>query len=377
MTETTIYLDHAATTPVRPEARAAMAPFLGERYGNASSIHAVGRAARSALEEARERVAELIGAKRSEVVFTGSGTEADNLAVVGRWRAAAGGVAVSAVEHSAVRLAAAQTAREGAAVTTLAVDEHARLDLGALDEALAEPHALVSVMWANNEVGAIQPVREIAGRCRDRGVAFHTDAVQAVGHLPVSVADVGCDLLTLSAHKFGGPQGVGALYVRKGTAIDPLLVGGGQEHGLRSGTSNVAGAVGLAAALSRACADLEEEATRLGALRDRLEGVLLDGVPGASINGDGHRLPHILSLAIEGVEPDVLLPSLDMAGLAVSAGSACHSGASSPSHVLLAMGRHQGTTIRFSMGWSTTEEEVERAAALFLEVVERVRTVAA
>lgn len=377
MTESMLYLDHAATTPVRPEARAAMAPFLGDRFGNASSIHAVGRSVRGALEDARERVAELIGAKPSEIVFTGSGTEADNLAVIGRWRAAAGGVAVSAVEHSAVRLAAAQTAREGAAVTTLAVDEHGRLDLGALDEALTEPHAVVSVMWANNEVGTIQPVREIAGRCRDRGVAFHTDAVQAVGHHPVSVADIGCDLLTLSGHKFGGPQGVGALYVRTGTELDPLFHGGGQEQGLRAGTSNIAGAVGLAAALSRASVEGEEEATRLGGLRDRLERAVLENVSGASINGGEHRLPHILSLSLDGVEPDVLLPALDVAGLAVSAGSACHSGASSPSHVLLAMGRHEGTAIRFSLGWSTTEEEVDRAGTLFIEVVERIRAMAA
>lgn len=354
-----------------------MAPFLAGRYGNASSVHAAGRAARGALEDARQRVAELLGAERSEIVFTGSGTESDNLAVLGRWRAEGRGVAVSAIEHSAVRTAAAQAAREGAALTTLAVDEAGRLDLGALEEALAEPHAVVSVMWANNEIGTVQPVREIAGRCRERGVTFHTDAVQAVGHQPVSVAEVGCDLLSLSAHKFGGPQGVGALYVRNGTELDPLSYGGGQERGLRAGTSNVAGAVGLAAALSESCAVLAEESTRLGALRDRLEGVLLAGVPGAAVNGGADRLPHILSLSIDDVDPDVLLPSLDLAGLAVSSGSACHSGASSPSHVLLAIGRDRGTTVRFSLGWSTTADEVERAGGVFLEVVNRIRTVPA
>lgn len=377
MTDRMIYLDHAATTPLRPEVRAAMAPFLDDRYGNASSIHAVGRAARGALEDARERVAELIDAERSEIVFTGGGTEADNLAVVGRWRVAGSGVATSAIEHSAVRLGAAQTAREGAAVTTLAVDEEGRLDLGALDEVLSEPLAVVSVMWANNEVGTIQPVREIAQRCRDRGVVFHTDAVQAVGHQRVSVEEVGCDLLALSGHKFGGPQGVGALYIRNGTELDALSYGGGQERGLRAGTSNVAGAVGLAEALSRACAGLERETARLGSLRDRLERTLLDGVSGASVNGGSDRLPHILNLSVEGLEPDMLLSSLDMAGLAVSAGSACRSGASSPSHVLLAMGRHSGTAVRFSLGWSTTAEEVDRAGSVFVEVVERVRAVAA
>lgn len=377
MTESTLYLDHAATTPLRPEARAAMAPFLERGYGNSSSVHAMGRAARAALEEARERVAELLGAARSEIVFTGGGTEADNLAVLGRWRAVGQGVAVSAIEHSAVRHAAAQAAREGAAVTTLAVDEDGRLDLGALEEALESPHGLVSVMWANNEVGSLQPVREIAERCRERGVAFHTDAVQAVGHRPVSVREVPCDLLALSAHKFGGPQGVGALYVRKGTALEPLVHGGGQEQGLRAGTSNVAGAVGLGEALARAVQAMEAETTRLGGLRDRLETTLLEGVPGAVVNGGVDRLPHVLSLSVDGVPTDTLLPSLDMAGLAVSSGSACHSGASSPSPVLLAMGRRSDAVVRFSLGWSTTAEEVDRAGALFVEVMDRLRAVVA
>lgn len=376
MNEPLLYLDHAATTPLRPEARAAMAPFLGERFGNSSSVHAAGRAARGALEEARERVAEMLGAERSEIVFTAGGTEADNLAVLGRWRATGEGVALSAIEHSAVRHAAAQAAREGAAVTTLAVDEDGRLDPGALEEALGEPQAVISVMWANNEVGSVQPVREIAERCRERGIVFHTDAVQAIGHHPVSVRDVPCDLLALSAHKFGGPQGVGALYVRKGTALEPLLYGGGHEHGLRAGTSNVAGAVGLAAALSRAVADLEEETTRLRGLRDGLEELLLAGVPGSIVNGASDRLPHVLSLSVGGVAPDLLLPSLDMAGLAVSSGSACQSGASAPSHVLLAMGRGNDAVVRFSLGWSTTPEEVERAGAVFVEVVSRLRQIA-
>lgn len=372
-----LYFDHAATTPLRPEARAAMAPFLGERYGNSSSVHSAGQAARGTLEEARERVAELLGAERSEIVFTGGGTEADNMAVLGRWRAARQPVALSAIEHNAVRHAAAQAAREGAGVSTLAVDEDGRLDLGALDEVVEEPHSVLSVMWANNEVGTLQPVREIAERCREHGIAFHTDAVQAVGHHPVSVKEVPCDLLTLSAHKFGGPQGVGALYVRKGTAVEPLLHGGGQEQGLRAGTSNVAGAVGLAEALSRAVRTIEEETLRLRALRDRLEGVLLEGVPGSTVNGGPDRLPHVLSLSVNGVAPDLLLPSLDMSGLAVSSGSACQSGASSPSHVLLAMGRRSDSVVRFSLGWSTTAEEVDRAGGIFVEVVDRLRTVTA
>lgn len=377
MTETTnLYLDHAATTPLRPEARAAMEPFLSGRFGNTSSVHSAGREARAALEEAREQVADFLGADPSEILFTAGGTEADNLAVLGRWRAARGGVALSAVEHSAVRNAAAQAAREGAAVSTVAVDETGRVDLGALDEALLEDPSVVSVMWANNEVGSVQPVREIGERCRERGVSFHTDAVQAVGHWHVSVAEVECDLLALSAHKVGGPQGVGALYVRGGVQLEPLVHGGGQERGLRPGTSNVAGAVGLAAALTVARSGLDEEIDRLADLRDRLERAVMDGLPAISVNGAAERLPHILSVSVEGVAPDVLLPSLDLAGLAVSSGSACHSGAAAPSPVLLAMGRESDAVVRFSLGWSSTPEEVDAAAARFVDAVDRLRAMA-
>ncbi|MFP4624444.1 MAG: cysteine desulfurase family protein, partial [Gemmatimonadota bacterium] len=297
--------------------------------------------------------------------------------VLGRWRPAGGAVAVSAVEHSAVRRAAAAAAREGAAVTTVAVDEDGRVHADAVVEALAEPHAVVSVMWANNEVGTLQPVGEIAALCRERGAVLHTDAVQAVGHVPVSVRETGVDLLSLSAHKFGGPRGVGALYVREGVELEPLLYGGGQERGLRSGTTNVAGVVGLMTALESAVAELEAERVRLGRLRDQLQDRVLAGVPEARVNGGAaDRLPHVLSVGLDGVGPDVLLPALDLAGLAVSAGSACHSGASAPSHVLLAMGREADAALRFSLGWSTTEEEAERAARTFVEVVERVRSAA-
>ncbi|MFW6330383.1 MAG: cysteine desulfurase family protein, partial [Gemmatimonadota bacterium] len=222
-----------------------------------------------------------------------------------------------------------------------------------------------------------QPVGEIAALCRERGAVLHTDAVQAVGHVPVSVRETGVDLLSLSAHKFGGPRGVGALYVREGVELEPLLYGGGQERGLRSGTTNVAGVVGLMTALESAVAELEAERVRLGRLRDQLQHRVLAGVPEARVNGGAaDRLPHVLSVGLDGVGPDVLLPALDLAGLAVSAGSACHSGASAPSHVLLAMGREADAALRFSLGWSTTEEEVKRAARTFVEVVERVRSAA-
>lgn len=382
MTNQTLYLDHAATTPVRPEVRAAMEPFLSERYGNPSSTHGPGRAARSALEEARERVAAAIDAEPGEIVFTGGGTEADNLAVLGRYRGArtegVHGVVISAIEHSAVRHSAAAAAREGAHVSTLAVDEAGRADLDALHEALQEPVGVVSVMWANNEIGTIQPVAELAARCRERGVAFHTDAVQAVAHIPVSVADVPVDLLSMSAHKFGGPKGVGALYVRSGIELAPLLHGGGQERGMRAGTSNVAGAVGLAEALERAVGELPQEHERLRALRDRLEAAVLDTVDGALVNGAGaDRLPHVLSVSLPDIESDILLASLDMAGLAVSSGSACHSGASAPSHVLLAIGAEADAVLRFSLGWPTTDDEIDRAIAVLREVVDRTRGVGA
>lgn len=365
-----IYLDHAATTPVRPEVRAAMEPYLGEGFGNTASGHAAGRAARAALEEARERVAAALGAERSEIVFMSGGTEADNLAVLGRWRATGRGVALSAVEHSAVRAAAAQAAREGAAVTTVAVREDGVVDLDALEEALEDELSVVAVMWGNNEVGTIQPVARIAELCRARGVVLHTDAVQAVGHVPVSVGDAGCDLLAISGHKFGGPQGTGALYVRRGTALAPLIQGGGQEGGLRAGTSNVAGAVGLAEALERATAHVAAEGERVRALRDRLQAQITESVDGLHVLGARDaRLPHILAVGLDRVDPDVLLASLDLSGLAVSSGSACHTGTTAPSPVVLAMGLHHDAMLRFSLGWTTTADDVAEAASILPRVV--------
>lgn len=378
MNEAMLYLDHAADTPVRPEAIAAMTRLLEAGVGNASSVHGSGRSMRGALEEARERVAGVLGASSREIVFTSGGTEADNMAVLGRWRASRRGVVVSAVEHSAVREPAAAAAREGAPLTTLAVDESGRVDLGGLDEALREEPSVVSVMWGNNETGTLQPVAEIGRRCADVGAAFHTDAVQAVGHVRVRVDEAGCALLSLSGHKFGGPTGAGALFVRSGTEIEPLLSGGGQERGLRAGTSNVVAAVGLATALDIAIGEMDAEATRLGTLRDRLESRLRTELPDLRVHGEGaDRLPHILSIGLDGVPADLLIASLDVAGLAVSSGAACHSGGAEPSHVLVAMGRSSDAVVRFSLGWSTTEEDVERGAALFVEVLDRARAAVA
>lgn len=379
-----IYLDHAATTSIRPEALEAMHAVLAEGLGNASSMHRWGRAARSRLEEARERIAAVLGARRHEIVFTSGGTESDHLAVQGRWRAYRQGgrpgvVVCSAVEHKAVLSAIRATAQEGASAVILAVDETGRVEEDSLREALAAEPTVVSVIWGNNEVGTLQPIAQIADRCREVGVAFHSDAVQALGRVPIAVGDMGIDLLTVSAHKIGGPTGIGALYVRDGVELEPFLTGGGQERGLRSGTANVAAAVGFAVATELAERDRVLESERLGRLRDRLEAGLLTRVPGLVVNGAGaERLPQILNISIPGVDQEALLMALDLEGLAVSSGSACQSGAVEPSHVLVAMGRTapDEASIRFSLGRTTTEAEIDSAIDRFTTVVDRVRSLA-
>jgi cysteine desulfurase len=376
-----IYLDHAATTAMRTEVIEAMMPYFQEAFGNASSAHRWGRQARNALEQARERVAAAIGAKRREVVFTGSGTEADNIAVLGRWRTACregapGAIVCSAVEHKAVGAAAQEANHDGAEVILLAVDESGRVELGSLDEALRASPCVVSVMWGNNEVGTVQPVHAIAERCRSRGVPFHTDAVQAFGKLRVHVTELGCDLLSLSAHKIAGPKGIGALYIRESVSVLPLTYGGGQERQLRPGTENVASAVGFAIAAELAVREQEEEAARLGALRDRLEEGLRALVPDLIVNGAGaERLPHVLNVTIPGADQEGLLIGLDLEGLAVSGASACQSASASPSHVLSAMGQlvAEAAAIRLSLGRTTTAAEIDRAVRIVPLVVERVR----
>ncbi|MEN8376327.1 MAG: cysteine desulfurase family protein [Gemmatimonadota bacterium] len=396
MTRTYIYLDHAATTPVRPEVVEAMRPYFSESFGNPSSVHGQGRAARSALEEARARLAGAIGARRRDIVFTGGGTEADNLAVLGGWRRAARAareageptpaISCSAVEHAAVLRSAEQAAAEGATMILLAVDGDGCVQMDAVIEALEARPAVMSVMWGNNEVGTLQPVHEIASRCVEAGVVFHSDAVQALGKVRVRVDECACHLMSLSSHKIGGPQGVGALYVRPGTEVDPVILGGGQEGGLRSGTHNVAGAVGMALAAELAVQELDEEAHRVAGLRDRLERALVETVEGLEVHGAGcTRLPHVLNVAIPGVEPDAALLALDAEGLCVSTGSACKSGSFKPSHVLAAMGRvatpggapeELPAVIRFSIGHTTTEEEVAAVIERFPGAVERLRELA-
>ncbi len=377
-----IYLDHAATTPMRPEVREAMLPFFEERFGNPSSLHNWGREARVALEEARARLAKVLGASASEIVFTRGGTESDNLAVAGRGRTLPGApIVCSAIEHQAVLATARALEKTGTTLHLLPVDSSGVVRGAELDTLLEPRPAVVSVMWANNEMGAIQPVACLAERCRAAGVVFHTDAVQALGKLPVRVDEVPVDLLSVSAHKLGGPKGVGALFVRRGTALEPLLYGGGQERKLRPGTEDVAGAVALAVAAELAVQERASEMRRLATLRDRLEAGLRERVPELVVNAAGApRLPTISNVSVPGADSEALLLTLDLEGIAASSGSACASGAVEPSHVLSAMGvppEVAGPSVRFSLGRGTTEEEIERVIAVFPPLVERLRALAA
>ncbi len=377
-----IYLDHAATTPLHPDVLEAMLPFLTEHYGNPSSLHASGRRARQGLDEARESVARIVGARPREIVFTGGGSESDNLAVKGvAWAASARGrhIIISSVEHKAVLNSCAILERSGFEVTYLLVDRFGRVDPDAVAAAITDRTTLVSVMYANNEVGTIQPIAEIGAICRERGVLFHTDAVQAAGFLPLDVDGLGVDLLSLGAHKLYGPKGVGALFVRQGTALLPQLQGGSHERQRRAGTENVAGIVGFARALDLAQADAagrDAENARLAALRDRLLAGC-SALPGVEVTGHPvERLPNNASLLVDGVEGGDLVAALDLDGIAASTGSACTSGATDPSHVLLAMGfdaqRAHGS-LRLTAGRSTTTAEVDRTVEVITSVVGRMR----
>jgi cysteine desulfurase len=381
-----VYLDHAATTPVRPEVLEAMLPYLtAQTFGNPSSAHRFGRAARAGIEQARRQVAEAVGAEPNQVVFTSGGTEADNLGIVGaalaaRDRGAEMCAVVSAIEHKAVLAAAHAVCHLGGREVLLPVDRGGQVDLDALDSALAGAPAVVSVMWVNNETGVIQPVLEIAGRCRDAGVIFHTDAVQALGKIPLCVNELSCTLLTLSGHKVGAPKGIGALIVRDRKAIEAIIHGGGQQFGIRPGTENVAGAVALGRAAQLAAAEQASLAERLCRLRNELAARLKSAVTGLVINAEeSHRAPHLLSIAIEGADSEALLMHLDLAGIAASSGSACSTGAVEPSHVLVAMGVPRDLalgTIRFSLGRETTQEDIDRAVEVVPAVVEKVRRLA-
>ena len=386
MTRPTVYLDHAATTPVRPEVLEAMLPYLtAQAFGNPSSAHRFGRTARAGLEQARREVAEAVGAEPNQVIFTSGGTEADNLGIVGaalasRDRGGAMCAVVSAIEHKAILAAAHAVCHLGGREVLLPVDSEGRLDLAALDAALAERPAVVSVMWVNNEVGVLQPVAEIAGRCATAGVAFHTDAVQAFGKVPVNLATVACTLATVSGHKIGAPKGIGALIVRDRKAVEAIIHGGGQQYGIRPGTENVAGAVALGRAAQLAAAEQASEAARLAALRDELAAGLRAAIPDIVVNAAGaERAPHVLSAAIPGAESEALLMHLDLAGVAASSGSACSTGAVEPSHVLTAMGVARElalATIRFSLGHDSGPADVARVVEVMPGVVAKVRKLA-
>jgi len=376
------YLDHAATTPIRAEVREAMRPYLDDVFGNPSSAHRFGRAARAGLEQARRDIADAIGCEPPQVVFTSGGTEADNLAIIGAaFAAGARGrprcVAVSAIEHKAILAAAHTVATLGGEEIVLPVHADGTLQLEALDAALTRSPAVVSVMWVNNEVGTLQPMAEIAAHCAAAGVPLHTDGVQAFGKVAVDLRKLQVSLLTLSGHKLGAPKGIGALIVRDRGLVEAIIHGGGQQYGIRPGTENVAGAVALGCATRLAAAEQSAEAPRLAALRNRLEALLLREVPDLVVVGaSGSRAPHILTVAVAGADSDTLLMHLDMQGVAASGGSACSTGAVEPSHVLCAMGVPRELALgqlRFSFGHESTPADVERVAAVLPRVVLRAR----
>jgi len=377
-----IYLDHNATTPLLPPIIDRMTAVLREEFGNPSSAHHFGQQAKATVDDARSDVAALIGADPSEVLFTSGGTEADNIAIRGVAEALETGgrkhLVASAIEHEAVLNTLKALARRGWRTTLLPVDQSGIVSPGALREALVDDTAVVSVMHANNEIGTIQPVVELARIAHERGALFHTDAVQSAGKIPINVKALGVDMLSLSAHKFYGPKGVGALWIRRGLRVLPLLTGGRQERSRRAGTENVPGIAGMGAAARIAARKLVAEGTRLAALRDRLEAGILQAVPGTAVNGATEvRVPNTTNISFDRVEAESLLIALDLEGIAVSTGSACSSGTLEPSHVLKAMGFNAHRTqnsIRFSLGAGNTEAEMDRVIAVLPGIVEKLRS---
>lgn len=377
-----IYMDHSATTPVAPEVLEAMLPYFREKYGNASSLHEFGREARDAVESAREKLASLIGASPDEIYFTSGGTESDNMALKGVALSGRGKhIITTSIEHPAVLEVCRSLERMGFDVTYVPVDDQGIVDPGEIERAIRDDTVLISVMHANNEIGTIQPIEMIAEIASSRDILLHTDAVQTVGKIPVNVDRLGVDLLSISAHKFYGPKGVGALYVRKGTKIESILQGGGHERGLRSGTENVPGIVGLGRAAELASEIMEGEVERLTALRERLKRFVLSNIEDSWLNGHPtKRLPINLNFGFGRVEGESLLLYLDSKGIAVSTGSACSSKKLEPSHVLRAIGldpvRCHGS-LRITLGRGNTQEDVDYAGECIREAVERFRGISA
>lgn len=373
-----IYADNAATTKLSPRALEAMMPFLTEEYGNASSLCAIGRRARRAVDRARETIAACFGAEPGEIYFTACGTESDNWAIraADETKPRDGLFVTTAMEHHAVLRTFEALARRGRKTETLNPDGYGGISPETLRGAVCGGAAFVSVMAANNEVGTLMPLEELAQAAHEAGAVFHTDAVQAAGHIPLNVSKLKLDMMSFSAHKFGGPKGMGGLYVRRGIPLPPGLYGGGQEHGLRSGTENVAGIVGMAAALEHSCAEMRRESMRLSSLRDRLiAGVLR--LPGSRLTGNPvNRLPGTASFVFDGVEGEALVLLLDQNGICASAGSACSAGALEPSHVLLAMGlapeEAQGS-LRLSLGPENTQKDAEEILRVLTQVLQKLR----
>ena len=377
-----IYLDYAATTPLRPEVIEAMLPCFTEACGNPASIHSHGQDADALVSRARDQLAELIGAEDQDIIFTGGGSESDNLAIKGvleALRERGNHVITSAIEHPAVLETCRFMETHGAVVTYLPVDGTGLVDPEAVCRAITGDTVLVSVMLANNEVGTVEPLAEISRVTREAGVYLHTDAVQAVGHIPVDVDALGVDLLSLSAHKIYGPKGIGALYLRPGTRLAPLIHGGSQERGLRSGTLNVPGIVGLGEAAAQAGAELEAEKARLSALRDYFIHELESKIPGCRLNGHRtERLPGNVNVCIDHIDGEAMLVNLDLAGISVSTGSACASLGNAPSHVLTALGvppEKAHGSLRFSLGHWTEASDVDRVLEVLPGIVEKLRRI--
>lgn len=375
-----IYLDHGATTPVRSEVLEAMLPFFGPRFGNPSSTHRWGREARVALDEARERLARALGAAADEICFTSGGTEADNLAVLGAWRAlrhAKRAVVSTPIEHKAVLAAVHQVEAEGGVARLAGVERNGLVDQASFEAALDGDTALASVMWVNNEIGTVQDVPALAAAARAQGVLFHSDGVQALGKVAVDLRQVPVDYLSVSGHKVGAPKGIGALFIRRGAPVAPMLHGGQQDRGRRPGTENVAMAVGFARAVELAVAEREAECARIARLRDALEAALLARIPDAVVHGRGApRAAHVLNISVPGTDSESMLMALDLQGVACSAGSACQSGSIDPSHVLTACGvRHDLAiaSIRMSLGALSSEAHVARVAELFPALIAKAR----
>lgn len=374
-------MDHSATTATDPAVVEAMLPWFSRQYGNPSSLYHLARESRAAIEEARGKVAKAIGAKPEEIYFTSGGTESDNWALKGTafaLRKKGNHIITSAIEHHAITHTCDYLRKQGFDITYLPVDEYGQVRIEDLKAAITDKTILVSVMFANNEIGTIQPIQEIGAICRERGVLFHTDAVQVIGNLPVDVSAMNIDLLSLSAHKFYGPKGIGALYIRKGVRIDNYLHGGGQEHRKRAGTENVPGIVGLGVAIEKAVMDLDEKTSQIRALRDTLLERILHEIPNTRLNGHRTmRLPGNMNVSFEFIEGESLLLLLDHAGIAASTGSACSSGSLEPSHVLLAIGLPAEVahgSLRLTLGVKNTDEDVSYAFDEIKKAVERLRT---